>query len=217
MSLDASSDRASNTVDVVDADPGLGLQRSPDTFGDRRSADRSPRPSVASAWSRAAGMAPRRRAAPGRGGVLRLDIARPSGSRTVGCPITSTPRSRSADSRRTTASCWKSFSPNTATSGRTAVNSLVTTVVTPSKWPGRAAPSIVAGEFADRHRGAEAGSYIAPASGCVDRVDAQLSAHGDVGVDRAGVVVEVVRPVELQRVDEDRHDGHVGDRPGVTR
>ena len=40
-----------------------------------------------------------------------------------------------------TASCWKSFSPNTATSGAVAASSLVTTVTTPSKWPGRIAPS----------------------------------------------------------------------------
>ena len=40
------------------------------------------------------------------------------------------------------ASCWKSFSPNTAHCGRTAANSFVTTVVTPSKWPGREAPSM---------------------------------------------------------------------------
>ena len=74
--------------------------------------------------------------------TLRLDIASPSGSRTIGAPTISMPRSRSHVIRRITASCWKSFSPNTATSGRTAPNSLVTTVVTPRKWPGRAAPSI---------------------------------------------------------------------------
>ena len=42
--------------------------------------------------------------------------------------------------RRTMASCWKSFWPNTATAGRTAWKSLLTTVVTPRKWPGRPAP-----------------------------------------------------------------------------
>ena len=42
--------------------------------------------------------------------------------------------------RRITASCCQSFSPNTATSGCTWLNSLATTVATPSKWPGRKAP-----------------------------------------------------------------------------
>src|SRR3569623_2034024 len=43
--------------------------------------------------------------------------------------------------RRITASCCQSFSPNTARSGRTWLNSLATTVATPSKCPGRDAPS----------------------------------------------------------------------------
>jgi hypothetical protein len=48
---------------------------------------------------------------------------------------------RSAAIRRITASCWKSFSPNRATSGRTESSNLATTVATPSKWPGLASPS----------------------------------------------------------------------------
>ena len=47
----------------------------------------------------------------------------------------------SSTMRRMTASCWKSFSPNTATSGSTMWNSFATTVLTPSKWPGRNSPS----------------------------------------------------------------------------
>jgi hypothetical protein len=43
--------------------------------------------------------------------------------------------------RRTIANCWKSLRPNTATCGRVAPKSLVTTVVTPRKWPGRTGPS----------------------------------------------------------------------------
>ncbi len=42
---------------------------------------------------------------------------------------------------RTTASCWKSFSPNRATSGVTAENSLQHTMATPPKWCGRNSPS----------------------------------------------------------------------------
>ncbi len=39
--------------------------------------------------------------------------------------------------RRMTASCWKSFSPNTATSGAAWISSLATMVATPVKWKGR--------------------------------------------------------------------------------
>ena len=40
--------------------------------------------------------------------------------------------------RRTTASCWKSFSPKYALHGPTMANSLATTVATPSKCVGPA-------------------------------------------------------------------------------
>ena len=53
----------------------------------------------------------------------------------------STPRSKSAAIRRTSASCCASFSPKTATSGRTSWSSLTTTVSTPAKCPGRDSPS----------------------------------------------------------------------------
>ena len=70
-------------------------------------------------------------------------------------------------------------------------------------------------EVADRHRGPERRAVHGRCGRCVDRVDTELATQGDVGVDRAGVPVEVVRPVELERVDEDRHDGDIGDRLGV--
>ena len=63
-------------------------------------------------------------------------MARPSGSRSVGTPATSTGRSRSRTKRRTTASCWASFSPRNSTSGCTTPSSLVTMTATPSKWLG---------------------------------------------------------------------------------
>ena len=43
--------------------------------------------------------------------TLRLDRASPSVSRTVSHPTISTGNDRSRAIRRTTASCWKSFSP----------------------------------------------------------------------------------------------------------
>lgn len=71
---------------------------------------------------------------------LRDDMARPSGSRTVGWGMISTGTSRSRTMRRMTASCWKSFSPKTAAWHPVRRKSLRTTVQTPSKWPGRVAP-----------------------------------------------------------------------------
>ncbi len=64
---------------------------------------------------------------------LRELIASPSASRTVGAATISTGMHRSATMRRMTVSCWKSFSPNTATCGSTMWKSFATTVLTPSK------------------------------------------------------------------------------------
>ena len=43
--------------------------------------------------------------------------------------------------RRITSSCCASFWPKYARSAPTRSNRIATTVATPSKWPGRAAPS----------------------------------------------------------------------------
>lgn len=50
---------------------------------------------------------------------------------------------------------------------------------------------------------------------CVDDVDARRPTRGEVVVDRGGVVLEVGRLPELQRIDEDRDDDRIGERPGV--
>ena len=98
------------------------------------SASRSPALSDASAAASASCSASARsRSAPCRW-TLRLESARPSGSRTVGQTSMRTGRSRSRTSARTTSACWASFWPKYATSGPTMFSSLVTTVVTPSKW-----------------------------------------------------------------------------------
>src|SRR6266545_4436262 len=73
--------------------------------------------------------------------TFRDDRARPSGSRTMGHPTTSTWNDRSRAIRWIRASCCASFSPRYAAAGPTAWNSLATTVATPRKWPGRMAPS----------------------------------------------------------------------------
>ena len=68
-------------------------------------------------------------------------MASPSGSLAMGTDRICTGRHRSVIIRRTRASCWASFSPNTAASGRVSWSSLSTTVSTPVKNPGRDAPS----------------------------------------------------------------------------
>src|SRR5512143_2086578 len=72
--------------------------------------------------------------------LFRELIARPSASRTIGAPTIRTSMFRSRAIRRMTASCWKSFSPKTATCGFPIISSFATTVATPRKWPGRKAP-----------------------------------------------------------------------------
>jgi hypothetical protein len=72
---------------------------------------------------------------------LREDSASPSSARTQGQGTISSGSFRSATSRRTSCNCCQSFSPKNAASGWVMLNSSVTTVATPSKWPGRCAPS----------------------------------------------------------------------------
>ena len=127
----------------------------------------------------------------------------------------STSMSRSITIRRMMASCWKSFWPNTATSGRMAPNSLATTVVTPRKCPGR--PRLPA-TSASRPGSTWVWKPVGIHRGRgrrVHRVDAGGSARFDVVVDRSRVAVEVVAAVELQRVDEDRHDDDVASSAGL--
>ena len=83
---------------------------------------------------------------------------------------TSTPTARSSTIRATRASCWRSLRPNTATSGRTRCSRSSTTVRTPSKWPGRAAPSqrVASSPAATRTDGSPCG-YTSPAVGARTR------------------------------------------------
>ena len=117
-----------------------------------------------------------------------------------------TGRFKSATILRTSASCCASFSPKTATSGLTRLNSLSTTVSTPSKNPGLKAPS--------RMSPIEPGRTVTICSCRVhllvawseDDADALVSADGHVGPERARVTVQVFAGSELQRVDE--HGNH---------
>ena len=146
-------------VDRARHNRSSGSRRRPATASRSASAARDRRRRRGSRLARASsarGRATARCALVGR----QVGVARRQGeavrSRTVGTPTISTGRPRSATIRRITASCWKSFSPNKATSGRTASSSLATTVATPSKWPGRASPSQRSDTPDDADRGREA-------------------------------------------------------------
>ena len=115
-------------------------------------------------------------------------MARPSGSRSVGTPATSTGRSRSRTKRRTTASCCASFSPRNSTSGCTTPSSLVTMTATPSKWLGREAPSkLSVSGAADVHVGGEALRVHLVGRRREDHRDARLLQEAQV----AGLVARV--------------------------
>ena len=85
-------------------------------------------------------------------------------------------------------------------------NSLATTVATPSKWPGRAAPSqasltpstdtVVAGAAGQL-------GYISHTGGTKTTSAPASATDGEVALERAGVPLHVLGVTELQRVDED--------------
>ncbi len=84
---------------------------------------------------------------------------------------------------------------------------------TPSKWPGRDAPSQHLPEGA--RRDADAGVAVRVDDvrrGGEHEVDADPGEGGEVRLEGAGVAVEVLAGAELERVDEDRHHHVVGVR-----
>ena len=110
---------------------------------------------------------------------------------------------------RTIFSCWRSFLPKTATSGCTRLKSLSTTVHTPSKNPGRNAPSS-SSRAAAAARGRPAASDTSPARRArTARRRLRLLESGAVGLERARIAVEVLVRSELQPVDEDARDDGV--------
>ena len=118
--------------------------------------------------------------------------------------------------RRTTASCWKSFSPKIATSGRTMLNSLATTVATPTKWPGRTlAAQALATARAPRRSVWKPGGYMAAGVGHEGDVDAGRGRLGQVALEVARVLGEILLGAELGRVDEDRQHQAVAAAPAL--
>ena len=113
--------------------------------------------------------------------------------------------------RRTRASCWASFSPNTTVSGRARCSSFSTTVSTPSKKPGRNWPSSTRpiGPASAVTSGLPAG-YISAAGRGENQVHPFGGAHGQVVVQGARVAIKILAGPELERVDEDRHHDAAG-------
>jgi hypothetical protein len=120
---------------------------------------------------------------------------------------------RSRTIRRMMRSCWASFSPKTATWGRTRLNSLATTVQTPSKWPGREAPQSV------RERAVSTTTRWRPRDRSPRRrgkedIHALLFAQGAIGLERARIGGEILVGAELGGVDEEGDDDDIGVPPG---
>ena len=108
--------------------------------------------------------------------------------------------------------------PKNAIDGPTIENSFVTTVVTPSKCTGRAAPQRPSVRPADVHHGARRAVRVH----LLDRrheqdVDAGLLRDRGVAVEIARVRGEVLVRTELRRVDEQRHDDEVRRVAGRAR
>ena len=97
-------------------------------------------------------------------------------------------------------------------------------MATPSKCPGRLAPSNAVGQARDPDGGGRppAGEHLLHRRG-EHEGGARLRRQLEVGVEVPGVAGQVLARRELQRVDEDRHRGHVtfrrrpGDQRGVAR
>ena len=96
---------------------------------------------------------------------------------------------------------------NSATSGRTWLNSLATTVATPSKCPGRAAPSSPSLTPATDMLVAKPSGYIVSTGGQPQQVAARpRPASACRRSPRAGIAARSSPGAELLRVDEDRRD-----------
>ena len=115
--------------------------------------------------------------------------------------------------RRIAAACWASFCPKTATSGCTTWKSLATIVRTPSKWPGRCAPS-KSSVIPRTVTVVRSGSGIhGPSVGREDDRGAPVRDQPHVPLEVARIAVEILVRPELRRVDEHGHDHDVGALP----
>ena len=116
--------------------------------------------------------------------------------------------------RVTTASCCASLRPKNAAQGPTIANSFATTVVTPSKCVGRAAPhrsavSSLTWTVVSGGRG-----YISATLGVNTQSTPSASHCARSPARSPRVAIEIFVRSELERVHEDRHDDEVGGRAG---
>ena len=100
--------------------------------------------------------------------------------------------------------------PKNAAHGPVIANSFVTTVATPSKWVGRAAPqrSAVSPSTCTVVSGGPLG-YISATDGANTTSTPSRLALREVAGEVAGIAVEIFARAELQRVDEDRDDDEI--------
>ena len=117
-----------------------------------------------------------------------------------------------------TASCCASLRPKNAVHGPVIAKSLVTTVATPSKCVGRAAPhrSAVSPSTCTVVSGRPLG-YISATDGANTTSTPSRRALREIAGEVARVAVEVFARAELQRVHEDRDDDEVGTRSRAAR
>ena len=101
-----------------------------------------------------------------------------------------------------------------AAQGPARLNSLVTTVVTPSKCAGRHSPSSRLVISPTETCVWNPAGYIDSGAGVNTKIHATFAAAREVAFEGLGVAVEVLAGPELQWVDEDGHRDEVGSRLG---
>ena len=114
--------------------------------------------------------------------------------------------------RVTTASCCASLRPKNAEHGPMIAKSFATTVVTPSKCSGRAAPQRPSVRSATWTVVSGRRGYISATLGVNTQSTPSAAAGLEVALEIARVAIEILVRAELQRVHEDRHDHEVGSR-----
>ncbi len=143
--------------------------------------------------------------------ALRLLIARPSRSRTVGSTRSSSGKFRSAMRRRITATCWASFCPKYARSGCDDLEELGHDGRHPAEVSRTSRRFQPFGEHSRRlNVGGEArGIHLIGGRG-EDRVDAHALQQGEVARQIAWIAREVFGGAGLRGIDEDAGDDDIG-------
>jgi hypothetical protein len=146
--------------------------------------------------------------------TLRLDMARPSGSLSVGHPTISTGKPRSVAMVVMTASCWASLRPKKARSGWSPGEQLGHHGGHTVEVPGTHRALHPVGHRLHRHRREHRTRVHLLDGWCEHHVDARLLTHPQVPLERAGIPGQVIGVVELEWVHEDRD--HQASAPGAS-